>query len=226
MYQEEDFLPISALQHLVFCERQWALIHLEQLWVENILTAEGRVMHERVHWQDREVRSDVVVTRSMPLKSSRLGLTGKADVVEFVPAGVKSGTDGIPIEGRPGLWKPVPVEYKHGKPKVDRSDEVQLCAQALCLEEMLGIRIREGAIYYGRPRRRHVVLFDENLRGVTEEAVLRLHHLTTEGRTPAAVYRRECRSCSLHEYCLPRATSGARSVSQYLENALDELDVE
>ncbi|NSW83326.1 MAG: CRISPR-associated protein Cas4 [Syntrophothermus sp.] len=226
MYQEEEFLPVSALQHLVFCERQWALIHLEQLWVENILTAQGRVMHERVHEHDREVRDGIIITRGLPLKSLRLGLTGKADVVEFVAVCVKDGREGIPIEGQPGLWKPVPVEYKHGKPKVDRSDEVQLCAQALCIEEMLGVSVTEGAIYYGRPRRRHSVSFDEPLRAATEEAVLRLHYLTREGRTPAAVYRRECNSCSLYEYCLPRATGGGKNVSKYLQQVLDELDIE
>ncbi len=226
MYGEEEFLPISALQHLVFCERQWALIHLEQLWVENIFTAEGRVMHERVHEPDQEFRNNIVVTRGLPLKSARLGLTGKADVVEFVPLGVTDGHTGILIEGRPGLWKPVPVEYKHGKPKVDRSDEVQLCAQALCIEEMLGVSVTEGAIYYGRPRRRHSVSFDEPLRAATEEAVLRLHYLTREGRTPPAVYRRECNSCSLYEYCLPRATGGGKNVSKYLQQVLDELDIE
>lgn len=226
MYGEEEFLPISALQHLVFCERQWALIHLEQLWVENIFTAEGRVMHERVHEPDQEFRNNIVVTRGLPLKSARLGLTGKADVVEFVPLGVTDGHTGILIEGRPGLWKPVPVEYKHGNPKVDRSDEVQLCAQALCLEEMLGVKVTEGAIYYGRPRRRHLVSFDETLRRATEEAILRLHRLTYEGRTPAPVYRRQCKSCSLYEYCLPKVTGGAKKVFQYLDEVLDEIDTE
>lgn len=222
MYRDEEFLPISALQHFVFCERQWALIYLEQLWVENILTAQGRVMHERVHEHDSEVRGGIIITRGLPLRSLRLGLTGKADVVEFVAV----GCEGIPIEGRSGLWKPVPVEYKYGKPKVDRSDEIQLCAQALCIEEMLGIKVTEGAIYYGRPRRRHSVSFDKPLRTVTEETVMRLHYLIREGRTPAAVYRRECNSCSLYEYCLPKTTGGGKNVSKYLQQVLDELEIE
>jgi CRISPR-associated exonuclease Cas4 len=226
MYREEEFLPISALQHFVFCERQWALIYLEQLWVENILTAQGRVMHERVHEHDREVRDGIIITRGLPLKSLRLGITGKADVVEFVAMSVEDGRKGIPIGEHPGLWKPVPIEYKYGKPKVDRSDEVQLCAQALCIEEMLGVSVTEGAIYYGRPRRRYSVSFDEPLRAATEEVVLRLHYLTREVCTPAAVYRRQkCNSCSLYEYCLPKATGGGKSVSKYLQQVLDEFDI-
>jgi CRISPR-associated exonuclease Cas4 len=226
MYTEDELLPVSALQHLVFCERQWGLIHLEQLWAENVLTVQGQIMHERVHGGDIELRGDVVVARGVALRSLRLGLTGKADVVEFIRQARDGLQDCIIIEGRPGLWKPVPVEYKLGKPKLDCSDEIQLCAQALCLEEMLGIKIERGEIYYGRPRRRSMVLFDNPLREATEAAAHRLHELTREGQTPKAVYRKACKSCSLYEYCLPKACGGRKSVEDYIQEALLNLEHE
>ncbi|BAF60171.1 Uncharacterized protein PTH_1990 [Pelotomaculum thermopropionicum SI] len=200
MYTEDELLPVSALQHIVFCERQWGLIHLEQVWAENVLTVQGQIMHERVHEAEQEFRGDVVVARGVALRSLRLGLAGKADVVEFIKLARGGPQGGIIIEGRPGRWMPVPVEYKLGKPKLDRSDEVQLCAQALCLEEMLGVKIERGEIYYGRPRRRSVVLLDDSLREATEAAAYRLHELMRAGQTPKAVYRKACRSCSLYGF--------------------------
>ena len=146
-YTEDDLLPLSGLQHMLFCERQCALIHVEQVWAENRLTAEGRIMHDRVHEADRVSRGDIRVEYAMPLRSLRLGLIAKADVVEFHRE-METGENGLE------KWRPFPVEYKHGKPKKDNSDKVQLCAQAMCLEEMLDVEIPDGAIFYGKTRRR------------------------------------------------------------------------
>ncbi len=168
MYAEDDLLPLSGLQHLHFCERQWGLIHIEQQWEENRLTAEGRVLHERVHDGGSEGRPGVVIARGLYLQSLRLGLTGQADVVEFHEVG--GGAEGaVGLRNREGWWRPFPVEYKRGKPKADSCDEVQLCAQAMCLEEMLGVAIGGGALFYGTNRRRTEVRLDGALRGRTEE---------------------------------------------------------
>jgi CRISPR-associated exonuclease Cas4 len=162
---EDDLLPLSALQHLMFCERQCALIHVEQVWADNRLTVEGTHLHRKADSGEAESRGDVRTTRGVPLRSLRLGLIGKADVVELhrMHSGGKE------------KWLPFPVEYKRGKPKPDRSDEVQLCAQALCLEEMLGVEIATGALFYGTTRRREDVAFDHELRAETESAAARLH---------------------------------------------------
>lgn len=190
-YAEDDLLSLSALQHLVFCERQCALIHIEQAWSENLFTAEGRIMHERVHEAGWESRGDVRTARDVSLRSLRLGLIGKSDVVEF--------------HGRTGrIWRPFPVEHKRGKPKPDESDRVQLCAQALCLEEMLGVDIAAGAIFYGKTRHRMDVDFDAPLREETEKAAARLHELIESGKTPEPLYTKKCRSCSLVDQCLPQ----------------------
>ncbi|MEM5790240.1 MAG: CRISPR-associated protein Cas4, partial [Syntrophobacteraceae bacterium] len=176
MYHEDDLLPLSALQHLIFCERQCALIHVEQAWEENRLTTEGMLLHERVHEVGAETRAGVRIERGVALRSLKLGLTGKADVVEFHR------------EGR--AWLPFPVEYKRGKPKPDECDLVQLCAQAMCLEEMLCIDVPEGAIFYGQPRRRLEVVFDDGLRNRTAAAAKALHEMIAEGRTPPGRYEK------------------------------------
>lgn len=142
-FLEDDLLPLSGLQHLAFCERQWALIHIEQSWAENRLTAQGRVLHNRAHDGPPESRPGLRIARGLRLRSLRLGLSGQADVVEFYPA-----PDGIALPGETGLWRPFPVEYKRGRPKAGRCDEVQLCAQALCLEEMFARPIPSGALFY------------------------------------------------------------------------------
>jgi len=151
----DDLIMLSALQHFVFCPRQCALIHIEQLWAENVLTAEGRIMHDKVDTANRESRVNIRIEYGMPMRSLRLGLIGKADVVEF-------------HKMADGRWLPFPVEYKRGKPKMDDCDKVQLCAQAICLEEMLNVVIREGALFYGQTRRREDVVFDDKLRMKTE----------------------------------------------------------
>lgn len=208
-YSEDDLLPISALQHLVFCERQCALIHIEQAWDENRFTAEGRIMHERVHEVGEESRGNVRITRGVSLRSLRLGLIGKADVVEF-------------YREQGGVWRPFPVEHKRGKPKPDESDRVQLCAQALCLEEMLGAEVPSGALFYGRTRHRLDIGFDEALRAETEKAAEQLHGLIGSGTTPKPVYTKKCKSCSLMDRCLPQVLRGKRSVRSYLSQMVEE----
>ena len=214
-YIEDDLLPLSGLQHLIFCERQCALIHVEQVWAENRLTAEGRIMHEKVHDADRESRGDVRIEYGMPLRSLRLGLIAKADVVEF-HRGTALG------EETAEKWQPFPVEYKHGKPKKDNSDKVQLCAQAMCLEEMLGVEITEGAIFYGKTRRRQDVAFDSELRKITEDTAKGFHDLVDSGLTPKPVYRKRCDNCSMYELCLPKTVERGRSINRYLLDAVRE----
>lgn len=208
LYAEEDLLMISALQHLLFCPRQCALIHIEQQWTENRFTAEGRIMHERVDEAGKESRGRIRTVFGPPLRSLRLGLSGRADVVEY------HRQDHGPA--RTPSWRPFPVEYKRGKPKKNDSDFVQLCAQAICLEEMLGCSVPEGAIYYGKPRRRMTVDFDAALRQKTAETASKLHELLGSGRTPPARYEKKCDSCSLLSLCIPKVTGTARSVQGYL----------
>ena len=215
MYAEDDLLPLSALQHLLFCRRQCALIHIEQAWVENLYTAEGRIMHERVDSGGETSRADVRVEYSVPLRSLRLGVTGKADVVEFRR---KTGAG----KTKRARWQPFPVEYKRGKPKKGNYDKVQLCAQAMCLEEMLDAEVPCGALFYGKTRRRQDVLFDHALRQATEKAAKELHALFESGLTPKPVYEKKCDSCSFINLCLPKTLEGRRSANQYLLKAIQE----
>jgi len=194
---DENYLPISGLQHLAFCPRQWGLIHLEQAWKENRLTAEGRLLHERADLPGQSRRDQVRTVRSMWLRSDRLALTGRADVVEFKP-------------------EPYPVEYKRGKRKPNDCDAVQLCAQALCLEEMLKVSIPKGAFFYGDPRRRLEVLFTMELRSRTESLAATMHQLFRTGVTPAAQPGPYCRSCSLVDQCLPASTDGTANTQRWL----------
>lgn len=207
MYSEDDLLPLSALQHLLFCERQCALIHIEQVWAENLFTAQGRVMHERVDQVGRESRRDVRLEFGVPLRSLRLGLSGKADMVEF-------------HKQEDGSWLPYPVEYKRGRPKKEDWDRVQLCAQAICLEEMLEVVVSEGALFYGKNRRRQVVGFDRELRRQTEDTANRLHALIRSGRTPSARFEKKCESCSLKNTCMPKSAGSGKNVGRYLAGML------
>ncbi|MDI6743393.1 MAG: CRISPR-associated protein Cas4 [Smithella sp.] len=210
MYNVDDLIMISALQHFAFCPRQCALIHVEQVWAENRLTAEGRIMHEHVHEEGDESRGDVRIERGASLRSLRLGLIGKADVVEY-------------HRQADGTWQAFPVEYKRGKPKIDHGDKIQLCAQALCLEEMLNAAIPAGALFYGKTRRRLDVAFDEALRQETEAAAIKTHELIEGGTTPAPVYAKRCESCSLVAECLPKTMQKKRTVESYLKRMLDEI---
>jgi CRISPR-associated exonuclease Cas4 len=218
MYSEDELIPISALQHLVFCPRQCALIHIEQVWTENVFTAEGRGLHEKVHETEAESRDGVRIVRGLRLRSLELGLVGQADVVEF-----REDSGGAAIPGLEGRYRPFPVEYKRGKPKVDVCDEVQLCAQAMCLEEMLGASIPRGALFYGRPRRRKEVELTETLRQQTRDVAGQLHELFRSRQTPRAAYSKKCESCSLLELCMPKITGVKKNIRHYLSQAgMDE----
>lgn len=211
---EEELIMISALTHYMYCPRRCALIHIEQLWEENLFTAEGRIMHDKVDTANRESRGSIRIEYGVPMRSLRLGLIGKADAVEFhKPCPV------MYLNGNGDKWIPFPVEYKRGKSKLDNCDRVQLCAQAICLEEMLNTEIREGALFYGQTRRREDVVFDEKLRRETEEAAKKVHELIESGITPKAEYSAKCKKCSLVELCLPKASSKA---SNYLAKAMEE----
>lgn len=209
MYHPDDFIQLSALQHYAFCPRQCALIHVEEIWQENRLTAEGRIMHEHVHEEGCESRGDTRIEHGVSLRSMQLGLIGKADVIEY--------------HRRPdGTWQPFPVEYKRGKPKPDHSDKIQLCAQAICLEEMLNIPVPTGALFYGKTRRRLDVVFDEALRNETSDVAQNAHTLISSGQTPAPVYDKRCESCSLINECMPKTIQKKRSVQGYLKRMLGE----
>jgi CRISPR-associated exonuclease Cas4 len=217
MYHEDDYIMLSALQHYLFCPRQCALIHLEQTWDENILTMQGRILHERVHEAKRERRGDVIVSRGLRLSSARLGLSGQADVVEF-----HRSESGCSLPNYSGFWQPFPVEYKRGRPKKDLCDAVQLCAQAVCLEEMLDCRIPGGALYYGKERHRKDVTFDQTLRNETERCVSETHALLSSGITPPPVADKRCGRCSLKERCLPDTLS--KKLSKYYKRLMEEHD--
>lgn len=208
-YSEDDLIQLSSLQHYVFCPRQCALIHIEQVWSENLLTAEGRIMHEKVHEENRESRGNVRIEYGVPLRSLRLGLIGKADVVEFHRL-------------TENTWQPFPVEYKRGKPKPDDCDKVQLCAQAMCLKEMLNVEIPCGALFYGKTRRRLDVVFDDTLRRKTEDAANKARVLIESGQTPKPVFSKKCKSCSLVAECLPKTMEKRPSVNRYLSKAIRE----
>lgn len=209
--EEERLLPLSALQHYLYCPRQCALIHLEQVWAENGYTAEGRVMHERAHEGPDERKAAVRVMRGMPVVSHALGISGQCDVVEFHADGTV-----------------MPVEYKRGKPKAHRADEVQLCAQAVALEEMLGKaagEIGRGCLYYGENRRRMEVLLDGELRALTTEVSRDLHAMMSSGQTPLAVYEgRKCDSCSLKGLCLPKRTGAKTRTGEWFAQQLADVE--
>jgi CRISPR-associated exonuclease Cas4 len=216
-YKEEDFLMLSGIQHYAFCPRQWALIHIEQQWEENYFTVMGNIMHENAHNKDfTEKRKNVVITRGMPVFSRTLGIRGDCDVVEF-----HIEKNGITLNNYEGTYRPVPVEYKRGKPKEHEADILQLCAQALCLEEMLVCRIETGYIYYGETRRRLEVRIDEELRQKVADSFEKMHQLYEKNYTPKVKVTKACKACSLAELCLPKLNKKI-SVADYLERNLEE----
>ena len=217
VYEESDFLQLSGLQHFKFCRRRWALIHIEQQWAENFRTMDGALMHQNAHNSEfRESRGDLLITRGVSVFSSTLGVSGQCDVLEY-----HRGTTGIPIRGKEGLWQPYPVEYKRGNPREDTGDTLQLCGQAMCLEEMLCCDIPEGALYYGEIRRRAVVPFTEELRAQVRQLLAQMHDLYRRGYTPKVKPSRSCGACSLKELCLPKLMKN-RSVADYLKAAMEE----
>jgi len=232
-YSEDDLLPISALQHLLFCERQCALIHVERLWADNLFTAQGNHLHEKAHSGDPDSRKGVRTTRGLDLHSFTMGLAGQADVIEWEPPpgfrkkhqtlaqSLKSASSSDRAH-----WRVTPIEYKRGRPKTNDCDRVQLCAQAICLEEMLGVTVQTGMLFYGQQRRRVEVFCDEVLRGKTRSAAERLHEMFTQRRTPPAVREKKCDTCSLLSLCLPMVTSGTKSARTYLDRILAQRESE
>jgi len=209
MDDEDNLIPISALQHYLYCPRQCALIHVERLWAENQQTAEGRLLHDRADTPQIERRHGVRTITAMPLSSAELGIVGVADVVELIPE-----ADGA---------RPHPVEYKRGRPKAHRADEVQLCAQALCLEAMFGCHVDEGALFYGQTRRRQTVTFDEDLRRLTHDTIRVTREMIRSGRTPTASYQtKRCDACSLIELCQPKLPGKGRNVEAWLHAQISE----
>lgn len=214
---QEEYLQLSGLQHFAFCRRQWALIHIEQLWRENLRTVEGQLLHHRAHDEtQRERRGNLLILRGLAIQSPTLGISGVCDVVEF-----HASPQGVPIHGEEGLWLPYPIEYKRGKPKSNQADELQLCAQAMCLEEMLCCSIQEGALFYGETKRRTVVSFVPALREQVVSLLQEMHQLYRRGYTPKCKPTKSCNACSLKELCLPKLMK-KQNVSAYLRSAMEE----
>ena len=216
-YQPDELLPLSGIQHFLFCRRQWALIHIERQWQENALTVEGRIMHNRVDDPFfTETRNGVITARSVPIASYRLGLSGVCDVVEFT-----ASPDGVKLPGRDGLYLPAPVEYKRGKEKHDHSDEAQLCAQAICLEEMLSVAIPYGYLYYGETRHRVGIELTTELRTLVKDMSDEMHNYFSRGYTPRVKPFKGCRSCSLADVCLPVLQGKVIAASKYIKQQIE-----
>ena len=216
-FQEDDYLAISGIQHFAFCRRQWALIHLEQQWAENLRTVDGQLLHQRAHDETKtESRGDTLIVRGLRVVSHQLGVQGVCDVVEF-----HRDSNGISLVGREGLWQPYPVEYKKGKPNAYGADELQLCTQALCLEEMLLCTIPDGALFYGEPHRRVGIAFDTDLRQQVTAMLAEMRTLYARGHTPKAKPSKSCNACSIKDLCLPGLVR-APAASAYLQQHLPE----
>ena len=223
-YQPDELLPLSGIQHFLFCRRQWALIHVERQWQENALTAEGRIMHKRADDPFfTETRNGVITARSVPVASYRLGFAGVCDVVEFTPSPLPSPKmgEGVQLPNRDGLYLPAPVEYKRGKEKHDHSDEAQLCAQAICLEEMLSVSIPRGYLYYGETRHRVPVELTAELRDLVKAMSDEMHNYFSRGYTPRVKPFKGCRSCSLADVCLPVLQGKVVPASKYIKQQVE-----
>jgi CRISPR-associated exonuclease Cas4 len=204
-YAEDDFIQISALQHYVYCPRQCGLIHVENAWNENMFTVRGEILHDKVDTDTYESRGTLRSVRGLRIHSFRLGIVGRCDVIEF-----RKPTKGSEAE------EVMPVEYKSGEPKDNISDKVQLCAQVLCLEEMLNAQITHGAFFYGKIRRRSQVEIDKQLRAQTEDIIAAVHEIASKKAVPAAKYSEKCRNCSLEEICMPKAMN-EKKLKQYMK---------
>ena len=211
---DDDYLQLSGIQHFAFCRRQWALIHLEGIWHDNERTISGELMHERVHDSEfAEKRSDLIIVRGMPVLSYSMKINGKCDAVEF-----RRDNGGITLFGRKGLWLPTPIEYKRGKPKTHVADKLQLCAQAICLEEMLICPLIETAyLYYGEPKRRETVPLHAGLREKVRSMCVEMHEYFSRRHTPCVKRKKECDNCSLNDSCIPTMPHD-KKVSEYIKN--------
>lgn len=219
MYSEDDMLMLSGIQHFRFCPRQWALIHIEQQWNDNRLTIEGQILHK--HVDDpfyRQKNGNIITLRSVNLASHELGLYGISDVIELLPSKIIDNT--IQHPDYPGCWRPVIVEYKHGKPKKNEIDEVQLTAQTMCLEEMYGIKIYSGAFYYAELRHRIKVNITDELRNIVKTCAMHMHNIFNTAAIPKAEYSKQCERCSLMDICMPKSFVKDIAVNTYLKNNL------
>lgn len=216
-YTPDELLPLSGIQHFLFCRRQWALIHVERQWQENVYTVEGKLLHKRADDPFfSETRNGVITARSVPVASYRLGFSGVCDVVEFTLS-----PEGIQLPGRVGRFLPAPVEYKRGREKHDPCDEAQLCAQAMCLEEMLAVPILTGYLFYGEPRRRVPVALTDELRGLVQNMAAEMHGYFRRGYTPRVKTGKACRSCSLADICLPKLQEKTLLASHYIRQQIE-----
>ncbi len=218
-YNEDEYLMISGIQHFTFCRRQWALIHIEQQWADNIHTVVGELMHKKAHDPDlTEKRKDVLITRALPVSSKVLGISGECDVVEF-----HRQDEGVKLCGHRGYYGIYPVEYKKGSPKQSEEDVLQLTAQVLCLEEMFSAEIPEAALFYGETRRREIITITEELRQRVKSMVAEMHQYYSRKYTPKVKYGKYCNACSLKEICMPKLGK-AISVRKYMEQALGDAE--
>ena len=220
-FNEDDFLQLSGLQHFKFCRRQWALIHVENQWAENSRTTDGAILHENAHNGGfAESRGDLLITRDMRIFSRTLGVSGACDVLEF-----HRGKIGIPPKGREGLWQPYPVEYKRGRSKENTADALQLCGQAMCLEEMFQTQISEGSIYYITSHRRYSVPFTTELRDLVKKTVQEIESFRRGFFVPPAKPGAKCKACSLREDCLPGVQHSALEYCAQLRREAAEEDL-
>lgn len=220
-YKEDDYLSLSGIQHYEFCQRQWALIHIEQQWEDNLRTVEGEIMHEKAHNSYQSQRKgNVIISRGMPIVSHLLGMTGVCDIVEFYEM-----EKGVSIYGKKGTFGVYPIEYKRGEPKESNADILQVVAQAMCLEEMLCCTISEGAIFYGETRRRFSVIISEELRLEVMRKTKEMHDYYSRRYTPNVRKSKSCNSCSLKNICLP-ALNKLKTVHEYLNQTFKEEDIE
>jgi len=219
-YKEDEYLHLAGIQHFLFCRRQWALIHIEQQWQENILTAEGNILHEKAHdGYSSEKRKNVIVTRGMPIRSTELGISGVCDIVEF-----HLDKHGVPIHGREGKYKIYPVEYKRGKPKSDDMDELQVVTQAMCLEEMFCCQIDKAWLYYGEIRRRIEIQINDSMKEKCRNVFHEMHQIYARKYTPKVKTGKHCRACSLNEVCLPELEK-RKKVSIYMKQHIEENEL-
>ncbi len=217
-YPPEAWLPLSGIQHFIFCRRQWALIHVEMQWQENIHTADGRILHERADDPYfTEIRNGVIIARSVPVASPALGLSGVCDMVEF-----RVKPQGVPLPGREGFYQPIPIEYKRGREKRDPCDEAQLCAQAMCLEHMLAATIKVGYLFYGQTRRRLEVKLSNELRDLVCKATKEMHAYFRRGYTPRVKPSKVCKSCSLSDVCLPGLHNQYLPATKYIQERIEK----
>ncbi len=216
-YGEDDYLMLSGIQHFAFCRRQWALIHIEQQWAENERTIAGELLHKNAHDPYfNQKRSDVIISRGMPVFSRKMGISGECDIVEF-----RKADDGISLYGHRGLYEIYPIEYKKGKPKDTEIDVLQLTAQAMCLEEMLTAKIDEGAIFYGEIKRRDSITFTDELRSRVKGYFEEMHQLYDRRYTPRVKWSKGCNACSLKDVCMPKLGK-VSSVREYIQKAVEE----